>query len=389
LTAACRRDADAAVLAEQSRILEDAGARDRFVRVATAHGVLGLVLCAMQRAQRHEQRPLPGALQERLDALRRHAAIVQLERDRILAVLRGAGLDAVVLKGAGLAQTVYREPAERPISDLDLLLPLEHIDGAIAALSAKGYRPPESTAVTAAYRAHHFHVRVQRPSELIVELHWGLTQRREPERLDATAFLVESVSVAHVPPHRVPRAELALLHIVVEQVRDGFSRLLGVVDVDRIVAASPDMDWRYLIAHARAGDIDGALALALALSRALLGTTVPDEVRRELRPVAVLSPVRSLLAQRAQTSASWARLLRVWLLPRHSRQSALRELLRAESDDPLEWLWAGESVPRPIGTTARQRGLRVARVLGYQALLYGAAMAGLLRRGVHRDTEFW
>ena len=376
-------------------MLENAGARDRFVRVASAHGVLGLVLCAVQRAGRPEQRPLPGALRETLDALRRHAAIVQLERDRILAILRRAGLDAVVLKGAGLAQTVYAEAAERPISDLDLLLPPEHIDDAIAALSAEGYRPPESSAVTAAYRAHHFHVRVQRPSELLVELHWGLTQRRERERLDAAAFLAESVAVADEPPYRVPRAELALLHMVVEQVRDGFSRLLAVVDVDRIVAATPDLNWRYLVAQARAGHIERALALALALSRALLGTAVPDDVRRQLRPVAaarwhlgVLSPVRSLLTQRGQTSASWARLLRVWLPPGDSCR-VLRDMLHADDDDPLEWLWAGESEPRPIRTTARQQRLRVAKVLAYQAYLYGAAIASAVGRVFQRDTEFW
>jgi hypothetical protein len=380
LVALCRRDAGTRVTSAALRVLDDEDARRRFIDYATAHGVLGLTLAALHRIQ-----PRVGAdgaaFRELLQGCRRRAAAMELGRDRVLAILRAAALDPVTLKGAALATTVYREPAERNYGDIDLLLARDEIDPAMLALERQGYRVPGAEAVEAGYREHHFHVRVQRPDGIIVELHWELSRPIESLHLDAAAFRTESVVARAAPRLRVPRPELALLHIVAENLRDGFDRLTRLVDVDRIVASTPAMDWRYLESAAREARLLPSLALVLELSRDMLGTPLPDDVRRRIRPsaivrfhLALLRPGASMLRQRALTRPSWVVLLQLWLLSGEPRTAALRRMLRGEDADPLDWIWRGDASPDAAGPIAARPVRRMGKLAAYQLGLYARAV---------------
>lgn len=381
LLAACRRDG-ALLAAAETKLLADERARERFMAFAMRHGVLGLALAALQRTRCFDGLPKDASerVRETLRGLRRRATILEMERDHVVDILRRRGMDAVVLKGAGLASTVYRETVERDFGDIDVLLPPHQIDAAVEALGPHGYRYPGSKTATEGYRAHHFHLRVQRPHGTIIELHWGLTLPREAFQLDAAAYLSQSVAVAAGGTQlRVPRPEHALLHMVVENVRDAFSRLTRLVDADRIVAGTPALDWDYLESTARASGLGSALALVLELGRSVLGTEIPDEVRRRLRPpravrfhLALLRPASSLLRQRALTRPSWATLLRLWLLTSRSRGIELVQMLRADSDEPLAWLWAESESKIDSGTSLGHRVSRLGKVVAYQLGMYVA-----------------
>ena len=383
LVSLCRRDAGERLTDSALRALDDTATRERFVAFAATHGVLGLALATLQRV-----RPRVGTagaeFQERLRGCRRRAAAMELGRDRVLAVLRSAGITPVVLKGAGLATTVFREPAERDLGDIDLLLAENEIDRAVSALGGHGYQVPGAEEVEAGYREHHFHVRVQRPDGIIVELHWNLTRPIEPFLIDAASVLRESVAVRGPMAMRVPRPEHALLHTVLEIVRE-FDRLTRIVDVDRIVSAAPAIDWRYLEETARKARLLPSLALALELSRNMLGTAVPDEVRRRIRPpasvrlhLALLRPAASLLRQRALTRPSWLTLFQLWLLS-GERRSTLARMVRGEDTDPLDWIWRGDHSPDASPTTSVHPLRRMTKLAVYQLGLYVRGVAGLPR----------
>lgn len=391
LLAACRRDL-ASLAAADTEPLADPRARLCFLDLASRHGVQGLALAALHRAGCIDALPADasGALREVLRGLRRRAAILAMERDHVLGILQRHGLEAMVLKGAGLASTVYRDEVERDFGDIDVLLPAEQIDQALETLGRHGYGSAVSEEATERYRAHHFHLRVQRPRGTLIELHWALTAPHEVFRLDAAAFLRHGATGA--TPLRMPRPEHSLLHVVVENARGAFSRLTRLVDVDRIVAGAPALDWDYLVATARASGLSSALALALELGRSMLGTEVPEEVRRRLRPagavrfhLALLRPASSLLRQRALKRASWAELMRLWLVTSHSRRMALVRMLRADSEDPLRWLWDGnESETRGHPSLVR-RVSRFGKVVAYQFGLYAGGIASV--REAH--TTIW
>jgi hypothetical protein len=386
LVSMCRRDAGERLTEAALQVLDDAQTHERFIDYATRHGVLGLALATLQRVRpRHG---VAGAVfRECLHGCRRRAAVLELGRDRILAVLRAAALDPIILKGAGLATTVYDEPAERNFGDIDLLLAQGEIDEAVMTLGRHGFRSnfPGVEAAESEYREHHFHIRVERPGGDMVELHWGLTRAIEPFHLDAAAFMAESVTARGTRRLRVPRPEHALLHTVVENVRDGFNRLTRLVDVDRIVAAAPAMDWGYLEAAARAARLLPALALSLEVSRDLLGTPVPDEVRRRIQPtawvrfhLALLRPGASLLGQRGVTRPTWVRLLQLWLLSDQSRLVALARTFVGKDADPLDWLWAidaSDDAPFVAAHPVRRFG----NMAVYQLALYATGVAGIRR----------
>ncbi len=110
-------------------------------------------IAAMHRLQpllhaRHGARPaLPAAIAASWRAVHRTAAITALAQQadlaRTAALLEAAGFAPIALKGAWLSRHAYPEPAQRPMRDLDLLVPRDQVLGAFAALRDAGYTQPD------------------------------------------------------------------------------------------------------------------------------------------------------------------------------------------------------------------------------------------------------
>ena len=89
-----------------------------------------------------ECRPDAAILSEwaRLQRSRIVAAIRMREQRAVfLAALNAAGVPAIPLKGAWLAEAVYPDLIQRPMSDMDLLIRPEQLDTAQAVMTALGY----------------------------------------------------------------------------------------------------------------------------------------------------------------------------------------------------------------------------------------------------------
>jgi hypothetical protein len=63
----------------------------------------------------------------------------------VLNCLAGRGIPVMPLKGALLAYTVYDDPRDRRVSDIDLLVPESAFEASIGALAANGYQPMRQT----------------------------------------------------------------------------------------------------------------------------------------------------------------------------------------------------------------------------------------------------
>ncbi len=108
---------------------------------------------------------------------------METELARVLAGLAAAEVPCLLLKGVALGQLVYPSPAERPVSDLDLLVPRERLAQAAAVLAGLGYRlhgpSPQGRLGQSFYR-----YRAELPAVgtlpenqgLLVELHWSLAE---------------------------------------------------------------------------------------------------------------------------------------------------------------------------------------------------------------------
>jgi hypothetical protein len=97
-----------------------------------------------------------------------------------------SAIPTIILKGAALAATVYDSIGLRPMGDVDLLVPEEHLAEAVARLKALGYVEPYPD-IAAGFNAlfgHHVHLQGGQDIHLAVELHWtligGQHDRRSP-----------------------------------------------------------------------------------------------------------------------------------------------------------------------------------------------------------------
>lgn len=374
----CRRGSCVREMPGLVRTLADDRLRAELVAIATQMRVLGLVLQRLDRAEVLDALPEAAArdLRECTRRARLGSAGYQLERDHVVARLRREGIEPLLLKGAALRGTLYADPLQRAVSDIDVLVEEAALETALSALVRAGYRRP-AAAEAAAYRRAHFHFRLTHPRGHVVELHWALTTPTATFRLEPARFLADSVSVERAlgPALRVPRSEHMLLHLVAQSAEERFIRFDRIVDVDRMVDAG-GLDWAFLCDAARSAGLTTALALSLELARSLLGTEVPESVAGAVRPSALvranlrlLRPGRRLLVpDRCRRSAS-DQLVHLWLLPGAApRAAALGRILARGAVEPTEWAPAPEG-PLPV----HRRILSLVKTLAFQGALYAGA----------------
>lgn len=356
--------------------LSDDGFRAAFLVVARELRVLGLGLVRLEREALLERVMGAGRdeLRTLLSQIRRRAAEFELERDRLLLLLARQQLRPVVLKGSGSRGVIYAEPAERQTGDIDLLVRPEDLDRVVTTLLSSRYEALEDAAA-AAYREKHFHLRFTHPLGYVVEVHWALGEPHRPSQLDAALFLEQTHALSRGPrgAMRIPRHELGLLHMVLQNVQDRFLWFNRLVDVDRFVAHTT-LDWTYVEQQARAAGLEVALALTCDLARRILGTQFPADLLHRLQPprsvrrhLALLDPeLRIVEPLRTRRSAA-DRLLDVRLAP--SASSAMRRFAYLLTVD-------GAVAPHHVALGhAVQPGLfrrfsTLAKVIAYQISLY-------------------
>jgi hypothetical protein len=383
----CRREPPE-LASSELRALADAGFRSQLHELATSHRTLGLVLLALTRLpQLGELEPAARqGLLAPLPARRARAERQDHELERLLARLSAGGLEPLVLKGPALRHTIYEQSVERHFGDFDLLFEPAELERTFEIVREAGYRFPGSPERFAGYRATHFHVIFRHPDRFVAEVHWALSKPASPFRLDPEAFRRRSRRVGGSAGGtlRVPCPEHLLLHMAHENLRDSFSRLVRLVDLDRIVASTPGLDWDEIVSEARRGGLRALLGLSLDLASELLGTPVPAEVRRALRAdrlgrahVALLRPADALLHQRLGDTGPSASMV-FWLAPGWRARGALLLRLARGGDYADQWIY-NASTEVPPGSAARLRA-------GLKGVLHLAAThLQLYRRALERD----
>lgn len=231
---------------------------------------------------------------DRLAQLTRLSRVTEFRMRRLeqllvetLDTLAVKSIDVVLLKGAGLATTVYDSFSARPMYDLDLLVHAKQAQSAWDTLRAGGWEhnveecPPE-------FYNTHYHLPPlddRMRTGLSLELHTSPTHGA----IALTADLIwnDARPVRVDGRHAfVPSAEHQVLHLATH-----FAWTHGLAsaawrtfnDLDRLISNGP-IDWN---AFARASEAARAGTLCywtFRLARNLAGAAVPDSVMKRLRP---------------------------------------------------------------------------------------------------------
>lgn len=268
--------------------------------IAVVERVSPLLWRALQRAGvPTDGQPWATSLQQ--DAARCHAQS-RLTLPRVgalaLAPLLEAGLEALVIKGGAVAGR-YPDLALRPMDDIDLILPPDQIESAVAALKTTGW----IRYVSPARRPHEVDMTHPALPGLPIDLHRGLaTWRSRANRLTSEQLwaarqktTLHGVSAFVLPPE----PELVMLAAHAAKPFHTFSRLVWTVDIAVVVAdaeANGGLDWDHVARVADAAKCRTALAVALTQA-ARLGAASPKELRHiggGAGRAAALAPVLSL-----------------------------------------------------------------------------------------------
>lgn len=261
----------------------------------------------------HKNNPaIPAATAERWRQAGRQSAMAALAQRADLvectALLKAGGHDPVALKGAYLARHAYPAAAQRPMRDIDLLLPRGSVLAAYRLLLGSGYRAAYEAKISledvARFEAHMPPLIMPRGS--VLELHARLSELdgrleyRTPagneERVLAGAIEVDGLCY--------PDPGEMLAHLVVHAIyghRLDCGPLL-LTDI-HFLAASHKVDWPAFWSGARSGGWEAGARLVVELVRIYHGNSALPVTADEpaTPPAAIVELALDLVLQNYET----------------------------------------------------------------------------------------
>jgi len=213
-----------------------------------------------------------------------HNLLMAGELLRVVRRLEGAGVPALAYKGPALAVAAYGDLSLRRFVDLDVLVPKPDVLRAKELLAEDGYRPrPELDAARESIllRAQHNLALAKDSGRMLLELHWQAAASRFAASTGTEEFL-EGAETVRLGGGEVkaPAAEKLLNALCVHGSKHFWERLAWVCDVAELIRSRPGLDWPAVLRHADEAGSGRMLFLGLRLAAELLGSGLPEDVRR-------------------------------------------------------------------------------------------------------------
>jgi len=198
--------------------------------------------------------------------------INELERE-----LSGRDIRVIVLKGAALLKTVYRDVALRPMEDIDLMVRQEHLSELKKVLETIGFA--QNRLYPGSFGK----------GILSIDIHSDFLSsdriRSRQEILDISAADIWGSAIplnGSSALYRLPNRD-NLIALSFHLLKHRYDRLIWFVDIaESIKAYQSVLDWQDLIAYSRCVRAERLLLYTLLLTRRLIGVRVPDEVLADL-----------------------------------------------------------------------------------------------------------
>jgi hypothetical protein len=344
LLALCNGGPDETARAHAASLLARPIDWPRLAELAALHGVVGLVRRNLLALDATPQAPGPvWQAMEQAAAQTAFDGMVHLRQlVGVVAALRSAGIEPLLLKGYALAELIYSDPVTRPSHDLDMLVRPDQVVPACQALARIGCTLPDQATVDVQL-ANAYDLPVVLPPmaglATVLELHWDLAPRGLFKLdLDLWRARAEVFDLAGQPALRFSPEDM-LLHLALHLRKHRYVGLRWLCDVAELLrrfggpAAPRPLDWEYVVGSARSAGLTVLLYTGLVLARRLLDAPVDPALLARLEPAAwrrrLLQSVLSqeaLLAPLERDDAGWTRLAPVEILLIDRPAAMAREL---------------------------------------------------------------
>lgn len=188
---------------------------------------------------------------------------------KVLKMLKNADIPVIVLKGAHLAEVVYRKKGERVMEDVDLLFRKRDLARCQNRLKETGYYPYSR--------------------DIYLDIHWDIYLSVPPRSMDieeiwerAQPEIIAGVEALVLSP------EDLLLHLCIHFAYHHLFRFAGLrtlYDIKKTIRHyQGQIEWEQIRHRARKWGASNSLFLTLLLARDLLNVRIPDDVMDALEP---------------------------------------------------------------------------------------------------------
>ncbi|MGR3219732.1 MAG: nucleotidyltransferase domain-containing protein, partial [Candidatus Anammoxibacter sp.] len=209
---------------------------------------------------------------------------IEAQLNEILNAFNSRGIEVIVLKGYGLAKTVYPDPATRPSGDIDLLVHPDKFTKARTLLKGLGYKclVERFEIIKGFHWDEVFTRKTNGKTNLDIELHWDLhrcfgnKRNTDIDGLFDRAVSVELAGSSFKVLHHVDALVFCALHMLMTH--NEHIRLLWIYDCAMIARRLTTFkDWEIL--QERSDDLGGRIALekALKMAQVWAGLQIPSE----------------------------------------------------------------------------------------------------------------
>jgi hypothetical protein len=313
----------------------------RVIELAIQHRMTPALLTALEASDPTlVPRDLLAVLRIHCGELRAQSIAIVNELFELLDVLRARSVLAVPFKGPLLGELLFDDAGLRSPGDVDLLVRLDEVSTVCNVLEARGYvdagRRPGVAPLTATqllmYRRFQCeHTYARDADGIVVEPHWGLSQRPLAVDVDYAGMLdrarpksLGGRSVLSLAP------EDLLLALCIHGAKHHWERLAWIRDVAALVKRFPDLDLEACIARARSSGCMRLLLVGLALARRCGGVRLATTIER--------------LIDADRTTVALQQRAMMWLFdpdkepPRNDRVDRFRFMMRERFADRLRYV---------------------------------------------------
>jgi hypothetical protein len=214
-------------------------------------------------------------IRDRLDDLARREVILSVlqerEARRLLAAVAEASIDAVLLKGTGLAYSVYAEPALRPRNDVDFMIRPRDEAAVRRVLCALGYAPEPDTPGQLVSAQFHYARTDGTGLRHVCDVHLKLSNSQPyADFLTIDELWRESVPVPRLhPAARATSWPHALLIACVHRIAHHYDSadLIWLWDIHLLARSLAEADWEHLLTVSHDRQVSAVVARGLERTR--------------------------------------------------------------------------------------------------------------------------
>jgi len=223
---------------------------EEVLRSALGHGIAPLLYHNLNGIQ--ERRFIPQnvivKLEEAYQGNIARNMYLYAELSKILDAFRGKGLQVIILKGAALAKTVYKDIGLRSMSDLDLLVKKKDLPGIKEIMYDLHYGKKNGYSEEY-YQENHFHLPLYiHPDKPTIEIHWHIV--RDPSLIDIDKWWARArVLTIGSCQAMMPSPEDILIHLCLHLFNHGYKTILlrDLCDISETLRYyRKEMNWNQL-----------------------------------------------------------------------------------------------------------------------------------------------